>query len=107
MKCPYDVGAIVHAGDRGETYRLVRRLGDGASAFVYEADDFARGRRVALKLLRQGASPARMQREWRALQTLRHPGIRAPTLLRFHPRRSPHPVSGHAASRRRALTRRT
>jgi len=75
MKCPYDVGAIVHAGDLGETYRLVRRLGDGASAFVYEAEDFTRGRRVALKLLRPGASPARMKREWRALQTLRHPGI--------------------------------
>ncbi len=74
MKCPYEVGAVLRGSAGGGVYRLVRRVGDGASAFVFEADD-GQGERVALKLLRQGASPARMQRECRALQGLRHPCI--------------------------------
>ena len=75
MKFPYGVGALVPAGLAGDIYRLVRPLGDGASAFVYEAEDVGRGLRVALKLLRDDASPARMRSEWRALQSLSHASI--------------------------------
>jgi eukaryotic-like serine/threonine-protein kinase len=80
MTCPYDLGAIVPAGRQGHHYRLVRRLGDGASAFVFEADRLSakkRGpnERVALKLFRQTISSDELETACDALQAIAHPGI--------------------------------
>ncbi|MGH7294716.1 MAG: serine/threonine-protein kinase [Polyangiaceae bacterium] len=76
MTCHYDIGAIVRAGQYGGLYRLVRRIADGASGFVFEADDFGADERVALKLFRMGVvSFEHMGPECAALQTLAHPGI--------------------------------
>lgn len=71
----YYVGALVRSGHGSDIYRLVRRLGDGASASVFEAVDLRRGHSVALKLLRRGAPPAPLRRECAALQALVHPNI--------------------------------
>src|SRR5713226_7213451 len=63
-----------------ERYRLVRPLGSGGSATVWQAADTALHRTVALKLL-HGASVAdpvereRLRREARALARLTHPRI--------------------------------
>src|SRR6186713_55714 len=61
-------------------YRLVERLGEGATAVVYKAEDLALGRPVALKLLPQTLSVdlgkiARFQHEARTTSTLNHPNI--------------------------------
>jgi eukaryotic-like serine/threonine-protein kinase len=63
-----------------ERYPLIRRLGAGAMGEVWEADDTALGRRVALKFVRaeSNADPqyqARLVREARALARLRHPNV--------------------------------
>ena len=75
MRCPYDVGAIVRANENGDIYRLLCRLGDGASAFVFEAGHLRTGERVALKLLRQSVSAKRMDRECAPVQALAHSSI--------------------------------
>jgi eukaryotic-like serine/threonine-protein kinase len=80
MTCPYDLGAIVPSGRKRHHYRLVSRLGDGASAFVFEADQLsAKERRprerVAFKLFRQSISPEQFETECGALHALTHPGI--------------------------------
>jgi eukaryotic-like serine/threonine-protein kinase len=77
MKCPYGVGEVVLAQGHCDidVLRLVRRLGDGASAFVFEAEDVRLGGRVAIKLVRAEASPERFHRECAALQALAHPSI--------------------------------
>ena len=75
MRCPYDVGAIVHTKKSGDSYQLLCRLGDGASAFVFEAAHLRTGERVALKLLRQSVSAPRMERECVPLQALAHSSI--------------------------------
>ena len=61
-------------------YRLIERLGEGATAVVYKAEDLALGRLVALKLLPQAISVdlgkiARFQHEARTTSTLSHPNI--------------------------------
>jgi serine/threonine-protein kinase len=62
-------------------YRLVRRVGSGATGEVFLASDDSRGREVALKLHRppgESGLPAFMQRfdaEVRVLAALRHPDI--------------------------------
>ena len=61
-------------------YRLLDRLGEGATAVVYRAEDLALGRPVALKLLPQTLSVdlgkiARFQHEARTTSTLNHPNI--------------------------------
>ena len=61
-------------------YRLLERLGEGATAVVYKAEDLALGRPVALKLLPQELSVdlgkiARFQHEARTTSTLNHPNI--------------------------------
>jgi len=63
-----------------ERYQLIRRLGAGAMGEVWEAEDTALGRRVALKFVRPESSAdrqyqARLIREARALARLHHPGV--------------------------------
>src|SRR5919201_5043853 len=59
----------------GGRYRLDERLGTGGMAEVWSADDVELARRVALKLLRRDADPARFEREARAAASLSHPNI--------------------------------
>lgn len=60
-------------------YRIVRLIGAGGMGLVYEAEQEALERRVALKLMQPGAvsneALARFEVEARALARLRHPGI--------------------------------
>jgi tetratricopeptide (TPR) repeat protein/predicted Ser/Thr protein kinase len=60
--------------DRVGRYELLRELGRGGSAVVFEALDPALGRRVAIKVLREG-SPERLRQEAAAAAQLRHPDI--------------------------------
>ncbi|MGH7297939.1 MAG: serine/threonine-protein kinase, partial [Polyangiaceae bacterium] len=64
----------------GTPYRLARKLGEGASGVVWEAEHVELGRRVALKVLapEHTASPAsleRFRREARAVAKLSHPNL--------------------------------
>src|SRR5262245_12981308 len=61
-------------------YRILQRLGEGATAIVYKAEDLTLGRPVALKLLPETVSVdlgkiARFQHEARTASTLNHPNI--------------------------------
>ena len=59
-----------------ERYEVLRRIGSGGFADVFEALDRETGERVALKVLREGAAmPARAAREIEAASALDHPGI--------------------------------
>ncbi len=63
-------------------YKLERRLGEGGMGVVYEARAESTGRRVALKVPRQGnldAGEVDLRREAETLAGLRHPSI-----ARFH-----------------------
>jgi len=64
-------------GDRLGRYRLVARLGAGAMGTVFEAEDLALGRRVAVKVLRYTGAGTRshFEREARCLATVSHPAI--------------------------------
>jgi eukaryotic-like serine/threonine-protein kinase len=55
-------------------YRIVERLGAGATADVYRAEDTRLRRQVALKVLR-GGSPQALVAEARAASALAHPNI--------------------------------
>jgi serine/threonine protein kinase len=74
MKGPFAPGALVY-GEGGDVFLVLRLLGQGSSAFVYEADDLRSGARVALKFLRAEADSGRLHRERAALRTLRHPNV--------------------------------
>jgi len=70
----------LRAGARVDRYEIVRPLGIGGSADVYEAEHLDLGRRVALKVVRCGAHEtdetlARFRREARTSGSLRHPNI--------------------------------
>ena len=56
-------------------WRVIRRLGRGGVASVYEVIDPVTGRRAALKLFRDPAHGASLEREYRALAGLDHPGV--------------------------------
>ena len=59
-------------------YEVLRTVGRGGMAVVYEARDPALGRTVALKVLSDGADPRlveRLHREANAVARLRHPNI--------------------------------
>jgi serine/threonine-protein kinase len=63
-----------------ERYRLGKRIGAGGMADVFEAEDTALGRRVAVKLMHPQYSDdeafgTRFVREARAVAALNHPGI--------------------------------
>jgi serine/threonine protein kinase len=73
---PYRIGDVVQAGP--QSYKLVRRLGDGTFGTVYEALDLMLKRNVAIKLLRAELGydfASRMRSEWETLARLRHPNI--------------------------------
>ena len=64
----------------GGKYRVVRALGEGGMAIVYEAVHAKLGHRVALKVLREVTAAssslvARFEREGRALSQLRSPNV--------------------------------
>jgi serine/threonine-protein kinase len=64
----------------GTPYRIVRKIGEGASGLVYEAEHTELGRRVALKVLAPGHSSAvdaieRFRAEARAVAKLSHPNL--------------------------------
>ena len=61
-------------------YRVLERIGEGATSVVYKAEDLSLGRPVALKLLPPSMSVdlgkiARFQHEARTTSTLTHPNI--------------------------------
>ncbi len=61
--------------DREQRYDLAGELGRGGMGRVHSAQDTRLGRDVALKVLRPGADPRRMQREARITAILEHPGV--------------------------------
>jgi len=61
-------------------YRIIRQIGSGGMAAVFEGEDLRLGRRVAVKILLRGSAGAqerieRFQREARAVSSLNHPNI--------------------------------
>jgi serine/threonine-protein kinase len=61
-------------------YRILRKIGSGGHAVVYEAEDETLGLRVAVKVLyphvaEQSSAVARFLREGRSLARLRHPHV--------------------------------
>lgn len=66
-------------GVQTDRYALGRQLGLGGMGVVYEADDLALGRTIAIKVIHAAlATPAtirRIQQESKVLARLRHPGI--------------------------------
>jgi eukaryotic-like serine/threonine-protein kinase len=69
-------GKFVNAGER---YVLGRLIGEGATAYVYEAEDTVCGREVALKVFRGteigDSASMRIDEEIRVLQRLTHPHL--------------------------------
>ena len=70
-------------------YRIVRKVGEGGMAFVYQAEDETDGRSVAIKVLtprlsRDPASVERLKREASIAMRLEHPNV-CPILRVGHP----------------------
>lgn len=70
----------LHTGEELGDFRIVRELGRGGMATVYEAEQTSLRRKVALKVLpaafrRHAQLRERFQREARSAAKLRHPGI--------------------------------
>ncbi len=74
-------GGGLAPGSTVGAYRIERVLGSGGAGTVYLAEETTKERRVALKVLRLGpehesvAGRARLEREARAANEVRHPGI--------------------------------
>jgi eukaryotic-like serine/threonine-protein kinase len=69
-------GQMFEAGDVvADVYEIRTLLGAGAMGEVYDAQDRALNRRVALKVERPGVAPDYLVREGRALAAIRHPGV--------------------------------
>lgn len=64
-------------GDSAGDYRITRKLGKGAAGSVYAAEDPRIGRKVAVKVLNRSTHTdrARIEREGRAANAVRHPAI--------------------------------
>ena len=58
-----------------ERYKLLEKIGDGGFGTVWIAEQFTPNRKIALKLMRAGASLARFDAERQALSRLNHPNI--------------------------------
>ncbi len=56
-------------------YRLLRTLGEGTAGVVFEAEHLGLGRRVALKIAKDGSSPDHVRAEARAGARLNHPHV--------------------------------
>ncbi len=56
-------------------YRLMRTLGEGSAGVVFEAEHLGLGRRVALKIAKEGSSPDTIRAEARAGARLNHPNV--------------------------------
>ena len=81
----------------GDRYRVLKRLGEGASGAVYLAEHVVLLRRVAIKLMRavHSADPellSRFKREARAASAVRHPGVIEVTDFGETPARIPYIV---------------
>src|SRR5687767_14162065 len=68
-------GAVING-----KYRIVRHIGAGGMADVFEAENVRIGRRVAIKVMKDGRSAepealARFEREARLLAATHHPNI--------------------------------
>src|SRR4051794_9252488 len=79
-ECPEDGGAVAAPLEQLGDYRIIREIGRGGMAVVYEAEQESLGRHVALKvLLRQGRldprQAARFPREARAAARPHHTNI--------------------------------
>jgi len=71
-------GVVPEAGTMLGGFRLIRLLGEGGMGRVWEAEQIALGRRVALKLVRPGLEPGGLDRLWRearAAGRINHRGI--------------------------------
>jgi serine/threonine-protein kinase len=66
----FDIGEIV-----ADTYEIRALLGAGGMGEVYEAQDRALNRRVAIKVVRATVPSDYLLREGRALAAIKHPGI--------------------------------
>ncbi|HBP19508.1 MAG TPA: serine/threonine protein kinase, partial [Planctomycetes bacterium] len=64
-------------GDRGETFRILGKLGAGGMGSVWRAQDLSAGREVALKACHAdgAAQRRRFEREGQLAAALEHPGI--------------------------------
>ncbi len=63
-----------------ERYRIIKELGEGGFAYVYQAQDLITGKEVALKIIKEVAlrskdNVTRFEREARASASLNHPHI--------------------------------
>ncbi|HMY20709.1 MAG TPA: protein kinase, partial [Polyangium sp.] len=69
---------LPESNEKAERFEIIERAGSGGMGDVYKALDHATGQTVALKVLRDSASPAervRFAREVAILADLRHPNI--------------------------------
>jgi serine/threonine-protein kinase len=63
-----------------ERYRIIREIGEGGFAYVYQAEDLITGKEIALKIIKENAVKSkdnltRFEREARASASLNHPNI--------------------------------
>src|SRR5690349_7995074 len=66
-------------------FRVVRLLGQGGTAHVYEADDLALGQRVALKVIRSERAARRLRTEVLLARKVTHSNVCRIFDLFFHP----------------------
>jgi len=75
----FKAASLVDATVGSGAYRVIRVLGTGSMGVVYEAEQLALGRRVALKVIGETSddetSRARFRREARAASQLNHPNV--------------------------------
>jgi serine/threonine-protein kinase len=72
-----------------ERYRIVRELGEGGFAYVYQAEDMITGKQIALKIIKENAIKSsdnitRFEREARASASLNHPNIVKVVNIGYH-----------------------